>query len=226
MTIDNAATTGVYIHDNPANTNGPSAFVDATILNNFISNTDKAILIEGDDATATINDNSLTSFAVSSIDNSTPNNVDATCNWYGTSVFSDVTDAVSGPVTFVPYLSDGTDDDPGTVGFQPAPMSCIGGPVQVFDGNTFIGVYTEIQTAIDDATTLSGHTVRIASGTYVENVDAVSGGKDLTFAPGASPGCVTITGDLTLNAGDALEIEIDGTTPCTEHDPVYRNGYG
>lgn len=156
------------------------------------------------------------------------------CNWLGTQVNSEIIDnaSFSGTIfnkdnsvtNFVPFLVNDTDDEPGTVGFQPAPLSCVGGPVTVYDGTTFIAAYTEIQAAIDDATTLSGHTVRIATGTYVENVDAVSGGKDLIFSPGASPGCVTINGDFTLNAGDALEIEIEGTTACTEHDQFIVTG--
>jgi hypothetical protein len=156
------------------------------------------------------------------------------CNWLGSNINAEILDNASftgkifnkdsGVTNFVPYSVNDTDDNPGLVGFQPTAMSCIGGPVQVYDGNTFIAVYTEIQTAIDDATTLSGHTVRIAAGTYVENVDAVTLGKDLTFAPGASPGCVTIMGNFTLNAGDALEIEIEGTTACTEHDQFIVTG--
>jgi hypothetical protein len=84
--------------------------------------------------------------------------------------------------------------------------------------------FCSIQAAIDDAQTLSGHTLAIPQGTYAGNVDAATTAKDIIFAPGASPGCVTINGNLTLNAGDVLDIEIDGTTPCTQHDQFTVNG--
>jgi hypothetical protein len=155
------------------------------------------------------------------------------CNWFGTATHSAIIDnpALNGKIfnkdncvtNFVPYLVNGNDNN-AAIGFQPEPTACYGGPVQVYNGNTFVSVHATIQGAIDAVTTISGYTVRIVAGTYVENVDAVTGGKSLIFAPGASPGCVTITGDLTLNAGDVLEIEIDGTTPCTQHDQFIVTG--
>ena len=43
-----------------------------------------------------------------------------------------------------------------------------------------------------------------------------------TLAPGASPGCMTITGNYT-NTG-TLEIEVEGTTACTQHDQLIVTG--
>ncbi|MBK7408004.1 MAG: hypothetical protein IPJ40_07940 [Saprospirales bacterium] len=82
--------------------------------------------------------------------------------------------------------------------------------------------YCSIQEAIDDPETLNNHKLAIKTGTYAGNVDLST--KTLTLAPGSSPGCVTITGDMTLNSGDVLEMEIDGTTPCTEHDQFIVSG--
>ncbi|MCB0524017.1 MAG: HYR domain-containing protein [Saprospiraceae bacterium] len=59
------------------------------------------------------------------------------------------------------------------------------------------------------------------SGTVNGNVTCSNGGG---LAPGASPGCITINGNLTLNAGTSFEVDIEGNTPCTEHDQTIVNG--
>ncbi|MEI7725303.1 MAG: NosD domain-containing protein, partial [Bacteroidota bacterium] len=69
-----------------------------------------------------------------------------------------------------------------------------------------------------DAIATSG-TVNIESGiTYTGGADAATGGKNVTLSPGASPGCVTFAGDMTLNSGDVLAFDINGTTACTDYD--------
>src|SRR5207248_4107252 len=52
----------------------------------------------------------------------------------------------------------------------------------------------------------SGDTIHIEGGSYTGNVDAASGGKNLRFSPGASPGQVINNGNLTLNTGDTLDL--------------------
>ncbi|MGB4847396.1 MAG: right-handed parallel beta-helix repeat-containing protein, partial [Saprospiraceae bacterium] len=86
-------------------------------------------------------------------------------------------------------------------------------------GETFV----TIQEAIDDAQTLSFDTIKIPSGIY-PGFNAASGGKSLTFAPGNSPGCVNIVGDMILNGGDVLLMELNGTTACTLYDQFIVNG--
>ncbi len=50
----------------------------------------------------------------------------ATCNWYGTTDYVTVSSKVAGNINYTPYLMDGTDNLPGTTGFQPVPGSCNG----------------------------------------------------------------------------------------------------
>jgi hypothetical protein len=91
--------------------------------------------------------------------------------------------------------------------------------------NTNTGnVFCSIQDAIEASMTLSGHLLAVPACSYTEFVDAVAPGKDITLAPGASPGCVTITGGLTLGSGDALDMEINGTSACTDYDRFSVNG--
>lgn len=152
------------------------------------------------------------------------------CNWFGTANYNLIVDnpALDGKIfnkdncitNFLPFLVNGT-DNAGATGFQPVPNSCTGCPGGGFVTNANTNVtYCFIQEAIDAATT--GDRIKIATGTYTENVDATA--KDIEFAPGNSPGCVTIVGNMTLNSGDELEIEIDGTTPCTQHDQFIVSG--
>jgi hypothetical protein len=57
--------------------------------------------------------------------------VAATCNWYGSVVANDVIAAITGNVVFSPYLTIGTDNDGGAIGFQPVPGNCLGTPVVI-----------------------------------------------------------------------------------------------
>jgi parallel beta-helix repeat protein len=84
--------------------------------------------------------------------------------------------------------------------------------------------FCSIQAGIDDVTTLTSHTLAISTGTFTENVNATVLPKDISFAPGASPGCVTINGNFTLNAGDVLEMEANGNVACTDYDQFIVNG--
>jgi parallel beta-helix repeat protein len=84
--------------------------------------------------------------------------------------------------------------------------------------------FCSIQSAIADAQTLSGHTLAVKSGSYTENVDAATPAKNISLAPGSSPGCVTINGNMTLNSGDALNMEVNSAVACTGYDQFIVNG--
>lgn len=50
--------------------------------------------------------------------------VTATCNWYGTSDAGIIAASISGDVDFFPWLTNGTDDEPGEPGFTPIAGAC------------------------------------------------------------------------------------------------------
>jgi CSLREA domain-containing protein len=90
------------------------------------------------------------------------------------------------------------------------------GPASSFGSDSF----ATIQDGINGVAT--GGTVQVHSGTYTENVDATT--KAVSLSAGASPGQVTINGDLILDSDDTLPIEINGTNATTDYDNFTVNG--
>ena len=108
----------------------PGAIVSGNIINNISGLPAGPTLAFGiavpstntGSTTITINSNSITN-AYYCIVNGTANNIAATCNWYGTKLLAGVTALINGPVTFVPFNNNGTDNSPAP-GYQPVPNSC------------------------------------------------------------------------------------------------------
>lgn len=112
------------------------------IINNFISGNGTGIGLTDDNAAATNNQanyNSITGnvIAIGSVHTADFN---ASCNWYGTVVPASIAALITGPVTFNPFLSDGTDTDLATDGFQPI-TTCIVAPVVLTDFAAFVKNY-------------------------------------------------------------------------------------
>jgi len=133
-----------------------------------------------------INNNSITTVTYT-IANGSINLVNATCNWYGTAIPSAVAALISGPVSYSPFLTNGTDDQPGSIGFQPVPGSCNGFATDLYvnDNSQTGDVYT---TAIGNdanpgtpaapfatmahavSVASAGNTIYVDAGTYNESV--------------------------------------------------------
>ncbi|MBK7427359.1 MAG: right-handed parallel beta-helix repeat-containing protein [Saprospiraceae bacterium] len=81
---------------------------------------------------------------------------------------------IAGPasanIKFQPYLTIGTDNAPGTIGFQPVPGNCQGCLSGGVTNTTTMEFFCSIQEAIDDINTIDGHTLQVLAGTYVENL--------------------------------------------------------
>jgi len=151
---------------------------DNIIQNNNIINTGEGIAVAGDSQNTTITGNDLTENAQSiriyegdyeatpsgntviqqnKLDNLVNDvsgyNVDATCNWFGTDVFSDIAAKITGNVTWSPYL-------------LTAQGPCGGfAPVANVTQGTF---HITIQGAIDAAE--AGDVIEVSPGEYVEEV--------------------------------------------------------
>ncbi|QDT78380.1 hypothetical protein Mal35_18290 [Gimesia maris] len=149
--------------------------------------------------------------------------VDFSGNWWATldddAVVLKLDGAGALAVDFTSFLNNGTDQNVGLAGFQ-GDFSTLN--VTALGSQT--GPAGRIQEAISNVT--FGGIVNILSGTYAGNVDATVTGinKNVTLAPGNSPGQVVINGDLILNGDDFLDIEINGQTAGSGYDQFIVNG--
>ncbi|MCR9063534.1 MAG: right-handed parallel beta-helix repeat-containing protein [Cytophagales bacterium] len=96
----------------------------------------------------------------------------STCNWFDTTDPELINAQISGDVTFLPFLTNGTDDVLNTIGFQPVAGSCDGfGPVKLYTDNslsTILSSHFKIQDAIDEAS--NGNAIVADAGMYIENL--------------------------------------------------------
>jgi hypothetical protein len=140
--------------------------------------------------------------------------VDASANYWGTSdptaVQARITGAGAANVDFTPLLdNDEALADKSVVGFQPDT-----GSVTVHTLGSQVGSVGRIQEGINLVD--SGGTVNVLTGAYTGGADATS--NSVTLAAGSSPGLVTLTGDLTLDADDTFAADVNGGTPGTGFD--------
>jgi hypothetical protein len=86
--------------------------------------------------------------------------------------------------------------------------------------SSFIVGAADVQDAIDVAA--NGNTLYIQGGSYTgsANVNPV----DLTISLGASPAQVVINGNLSLDGGDILVMELNGPSDATDYDNFVVNG--
>ena len=93
--------------------------------------------------------------------------------------------------------------------------------------NTYTGATTVsagtllVSGSTDSATTVASGGTLAGGGTIDGAVTVQNGG---TLSPGSSPGTLTINGDLTMDSGSTLAVEINGTTAGTDYDQVIVNG--
>jgi Right handed beta helix region/SprB repeat/Protein of unknown function (DUF1565) len=158
--------------------------------------------------TVNINNNSFTGDSIS-INNgpATNQNINATCNWYGSNNEENITSKIStASVNYTPWLTNGTDNETAT-GFQPVANSCNGYPRKLYvndnsqTGDVFTTAvgsnanngspaapFATINYAISVAET--GDTIYVDAGTYVENISVnkkvVLRGANFGQNPGAS----------------------------------------
>src|SRR6185369_7548659 len=117
--------------------------------------------------------------------------------------------------------------DDGTLGF-----------IRVHSGNVYVTpnsyiapntTVANIQRGVNAAQ--SGDTIYIENGSYVGDIDAATGanaGKNVTLSPetrtGSNTAQVTNQGSLVLDAGDALNLQVNGVSASTDYDNFVITG--
>ncbi len=109
VTINNAATAGVFVSDSVGNTNGSTVY--ANIQNSTITNSVTGILVSGSDASAKANFNKITGNTTKGINNTSGTLMDGEKNWWGnitgpSSVGTGSGDSVSTDVDYTPWCGD------------------------------------------------------------------------------------------------------------------------
>ncbi|TVR81721.1 MAG: HYR domain-containing protein [Saprospirales bacterium] len=205
-----------------------SPLENVLIENNFINQHDLAIRSDNNSVPTTnviIRNNDL-----SNNDVALDTEIDyiANCNWFGTDDLDSITNNLvtgMGTVYLEPYLIDGTDGQPGQIGFFPDPANCQN-PDIVFN-LTQNSSFSSIQTAIDLAN--PGDTIQVGTATFMESI--VIDKEGLTLQNGSWPvidgggsstpvritaNNVTLKGFKVTNAAaDSALIWIDNVTGVT-----------
>ena len=187
-----------------------------SIINNLLDGNFTAIKIQNDgpgvNTGIQAHENSLVS--TKSIDNMDAATINANCNWYGSVVPGDVAAKISGPVSYTPFTSVGTDTNGSAAGFVPAPNSCI----FLIHNITHAKDFGTIQEAINDPITIAGDIIKIDAGTFTETFTV---SKSLIFEGAGKDVCGTATrpaSETILNAplsGGPSLIGISGTVSAT-----------
>jgi hypothetical protein len=123
-------TDGLWSHGVGLEGETPGAMVLNNYMNNLIDHSlGDAIGVKVEDnagaATVQVHENSFTNINFG-VANAMAPIVDATCNWYGSTISATVVSKNIGNISYTPYLINGLDNSPAT-GFQPLPGSCGGG---------------------------------------------------------------------------------------------------
>ncbi|MEI9947306.1 MAG: carbohydrate-binding protein [Chitinophagaceae bacterium] len=239
----------------------PATLTNVSILNNIINGPQNGIRFGEFGKTnntptgVVVHDNHLgAAFANRAIINNTGAAVDASCNWFGSADVGTILPKISGNVTYQPFLTNGTDDEAGTPGFQPVAGACSGTQTEFYvndndqtgdqyttavgnDANfgTAGSPFATIQHAINVAP--AGSIIKVDAGTYVENIIvnkrlSIGGGQNSYFAPSTfintstiGGNAITISADGTDGVGNALEIQNIRATGKSA-DITNNNDYG
>lgn len=105
----------------------------------------------------------------------------------------------------------------------------INGTVSVTGGSMPVGDFSEIPTVELGAVTVGPNGVLNGSGKIVGDLygkfdGTVTGKRHPAVGAGTSPGILTVEGNVDLDAGTVLEMEIGGPTPGTQHDQIVATG--
>jgi hypothetical protein len=248
--VDGGSAT-IYRNTITANGTGVRAINGGSLTStteNFITNnTSEGIRIEANAGSiGAINSNDLSGNAGFTINNLSAASLNATCNWHGTNAPASVALKVSGPMTYIPYLSTGVDASIPTNGFQPGevctacalsvsvsmtPVSCAGGSdgtaTVLVSGGT--GSYTYSWNTVPAQTNATA--TGLTAGTYTITVTDVNGCSAttsiiVTTTTDVTPPSITCPSNITVNnATDQCGAAVTYTATASDNCPGVSVSY-
>ena len=190
------------------------------VSNNIFNATGKGVVVRKSGGStntgspAKINSNSFIGSLTFDIVNEGTGATDASCNWFDGGELLSSTGG--GSIVATPKLTNGTDDQPGTTGFQTS-APCEFNVKNINTNETF----ATIQAAVDDSDTQDNHEIAIANGTYNERVTL---SKSLKLS-GESKAGVILDGTGLAGTGSGIVINT-GKTGVTIQNLSIKNYTG
>ncbi len=185
----NAEIDGLFIESNNVSGNGFAGiyfYNTVDLLNDIIINSNDL----SNNTTYGLGENTSSSISI-----------DATCNWWGDEDLCKIAPKISGNVDFIPWLTNGTDNEPGTTGFQPVPNSCDGSGGLLVTNLTTGEYFCSIQDAIDAAD--QGDVIEAGDGDYNEDVTINKDGLTVR-AENPPTNTSVINGQVTISADNII----------------------
>ena len=194
-----------------------------TISNNkLIDARRNSVILYGSTATSAmtgLSNNAFTGSIASIVNADAGSSISATCNWYGTTSANAIASKISGNVTYISYLTNGTDNS-ASIGFQPVSGSCVGTPLSLNESHVNIvcsgGTTGSINLTVSGGTspfsyawTKSGDVSYSAS---TEDLSNLASGTYTVVVTDANNSTATTSIEITSgNVSVQVAVSVDGT---------------
>jgi hypothetical protein len=143
--------------------------------------------------------------------------LNAECNWLGTANGALIAAKVFGPVNFTPWLTNGTDDDALTPGFQPVDGSCSGTPLVVTLASVTDAVCFGSSTGAVDIIVSGGsapYTYSWTNGATTEDLTNVPSGNYSVIVTDAFGQTATLAATVNESSTLLVAASVPGTISC------------
>ncbi|HMS65880.1 MAG TPA: hypothetical protein PKD83_11585, partial [Ignavibacteria bacterium] len=206
--VNNPSAIAVKARDDGAYSANPATLTGFTMKNCFVTGPVNGLRFGEFNVTnnsptgnTVIENNFGGAYSNKAIVNKTANTITVSCNWYGSAAPAAVIALHGSGLNYIPFLTDGTDNDLINPGFQIVPGSCNGtGPVKNITQTTS---YPTIQLAVNAAN--NGDIIEVDPGVYNEQVLI---NKEVTIKNSGAKPVINYSGTPSLVSGKLTIFEI------------------